>query len=46
MIGQEAAALLLGSGRYSSEYRMRAVRLLCPFSSSAEEVFHLWQPEP
>jgi hypothetical protein len=29
-----------------SEYRWRAVRFPCPFLSRAEEVFHLWQPEP
>jgi hypothetical protein len=31
--------------RYTSEYRMRVVRLHCPFLIGIEEVFS-WLPEP
>ena len=42
---QGVSALLLSSGNYLSEYRMRDVPPL-PVPEVAEEVFHLWQPEP
>jgi hypothetical protein len=38
--------MLLGSGDYLSEYRMRWVCASSARSRDAEEVFHLWQLEP
>jgi hypothetical protein len=47
-----ASVLRAGPGRllrwlhYLSEYRMRALRFLCPFPKKQRRCFQLWQPEP